>query len=131
MPTPAIQVRGLRELQRAFVLADAGLAKELRVALAEAAEPIRSDAERLARSRITRIGIPWSQMRVGVTRRLVYLAPKQRGKQSRTNRRLRRPNLFDLLFGRSMGPALEANQAEVTNRVGHVLDTVGKAWEAV
>lgn len=125
----AVRVRGLRDLQRAFALADAKLTRELRKKLREVAEPIRSDAERLARERITRIGIPWSQMRVGVTRTLVYVAPRERGKLSRANRQLRRPNLFDLLFGRAMEPALERNEGRVAEGVDQVLSTVGRAWE--
>jgi hypothetical protein len=127
----AIHVRGLRDLQRAFALADKTAQKELRTALRDVAEPVRADAEQLARSRITRIGEPWSQMRVGVTQSLVYIAPKQKGKRSRANRALRRPNLFDLLMGRAMEPALERNEAKIEQGIGHVLDTVGRRWESV
>lgn len=132
----AVRVRGLRDLQRAFELADKRMAKDLRVKLAEAAEPVRHDASRLAGSEIRNILSPtaevnWAAMRVGVTRKVVYVAPVERGRRSRVNPRLRRPNLAVLLMGRAMGPALEQNVATVERAVGTVLDTVGQAWEAV
>ena len=105
------------------------LSKELRKGLQEAAEPIRVDAEQLAESRIPRIGFEWSRMRVGVTRTSVYVAPQQRGVKSKVNERLRRRNLADLLIGRAMIPALDANIADVSEAIDDVLATVGRAWE--
>jgi hypothetical protein len=122
----AVRVQGLRELSRAFAVADKTLSRELRDKLREAAEPVRSDAEALAVARIPRIGVPWSRMRVGVTRSAVYVAPRQRG--ARGSRR-RRPNLADLLMERSMQPALDANVPRVKESVEDVLDTVGRVWE--
>lgn len=127
MPAPAVQVKGLRDLQRAFKLADATARRELRDALKEIGEPIARDAEALAVAKIRRIGKAWPQMRVGVTQSLVYVAPKQRG--SKQNRALRRPNLFDLLMGRAMEPALDQNIAGVDAAVGRALDRVGTSWE--
>lgn len=131
----AIRVRGLRDLQRAFALADKRLAKDLRVRLAEAAEPVRYDASQLAGKRIRNLLSPtaevdWSAMRVGVTRSVVYVAPVERGRRSRANRRIRRPNLATLLMGRAMEPALQRNLGTVETAVGRALDTVGQAWEA-
>lgn len=126
----AIQVRNLRAMQRAFILADKKLQRELILGLEDAVEPIKTDAQDLAREKIRRIGVPWSQMRIGVTRSLVYVAPKQRGRQSRKNSLLRRPNLVELLLGRAMEPALMRNEARVEYRLGRVLDTVGRAWES-
>lgn len=132
MPTEAtLAVRGLTELQRAFKVAAPAAQRELRTALRAVAEPIRQDAEELARANITRIGRPWSQMRTGVTQKVVYVAPKQRGVKSRTDRRFRRSNFFDLLMGRSLEPALQRNEARVEAAVQVVFDTVGKTWEAV
>lgn len=121
----AIRVEGLRELNRAFARADQVLHRDLTGGLREAAEPVRADAESLALSSIPRIGLPWSRMRVGVTRRVVYVAPQRRGRK----RGRRRPNLAGLLMGRAMSPALERNRGEVESRVGRVLDTVGREWE--
>lgn len=121
----AIRVEGLRELNRAFARADRVLNAELKDGLRDAADPVRADAEALAVSGIPRIGLPWSRMRVGVTQKLVYVAPKERGRK----RGRRRPNLAGLLTERAMVPALEQNTAEVERRVGRVLDTVGREWE--
>jgi hypothetical protein len=128
MATNAIRVEGLRELQRAFKRADAALQKDLRTGLRLAAEPVRSAAESLALENIRRIGVPWSRMRIGVTQKTVYVAPRERGQKGR-DRRLKRPNLFDLLMGRSLQPALDQNISRVEASMETVLDTVGAAWE--
>lgn len=132
MPSDAtIAVRGLTDLERAFKAAVPETQRELRTALRAVAEPVKNDAEQLARANIRRLGGPWSQMRVGVTQKSVYIAEKQRGVKSRTDRRRRRPNLADLLMGRAMEPALERNEALVGAAIQGVLDTVGEAWEAI
>lgn len=129
MPTEGIRVEGLRDLQRAFKRADALLNRELRATLRDVAEPVRADAEQLAVDRIPRIGVPWSRMRIGVTQRLVYIAPRERGKQSRRNPLLKRPNLAGLLYGRAMGPAVDRNEHQIISGFEHLLDTVGRDWE--
>jgi hypothetical protein len=126
--TQPIRVEGLRELQRAFKAADKTLQKDLRSGLRAAAEPVRASAESLAVEKIARIGVPWSRMRVGVTQRDVYVAPKQRGQKGR-DQRLRRPNLFDLLMGRALQPALDQNIAKVERQLERLLDAVGSSWE--
>jgi hypothetical protein len=123
----AVVVDGYRELLRAFSVADKTLSKELRSGLRDAAEPVRSDSEALAVARIPNIGLPWSRMRVGITTRSVYIAPRQRGARGRSTRK--RPNLAGLLLGRAMEPALDANIASVSESVDDVLATVGRAWE--
>jgi hypothetical protein len=120
-----IRVEGLRELHRAFRLAEGKLDRELRGELREAAEPVRRDAERLAVAGIPRLGLPWSRMRVGVTQTAVYVAPKQKGR----NRAHRRPNLADLLLGRSMIPALERNEDQIVREVDQLLGRVERAWD--
>lgn len=122
-----IRVEGLRELQRAFKRADGVLQHELRDGLRAAAEPVRLDAEREAVQSITRIGVPWSRMRVGVTQKIVYVAPKKRGVKGRDSR-LRRPNLFRLLLT-AMEVAAGRNQARVTQGLERVLDDVGRSFE--
>lgn len=123
----AISVEGLRELQRAFKRADGVLQHQLRDGLKAAAEPVRVDAERQAVESITRIGVPWSRMRVGVTQKIVYIAPRKRGVKGRDSR-LRRPNLFRLLLD-SMETAAGRNEARVTQGLERVLDTVGRSFE--
>lgn len=126
-----VHVRGLRELEKAFKLAGPAANRELRRALREVGEPIAHDAEDLAKANIRNIGDKWARMRVGVTQRVVYVAPRERGRASRANRALRRPNLFDLMMGRSMEPALERNLPFVEANVEHALGTVGREWERV
>jgi len=124
-----IRVRGYRELQRALRRAPRDLRLEVRRALRDVAEPVRLDAEGLARARIRRIGVPWSQMRVGITQKVVYIAPRQRGVKSRTDPRRRRPNLAGLLMGRAMEPAGIRNEMLVRAKLEHALDLVGQEWE--
>lgn len=123
---PAVAVEGLRDLQRAFRVADETLHRELKDELREVAEPVRSEAERLAVSGIRHITLPWAQMRVGVTTTSVYIAPKRRGSRLPTRKR---PNFAGLLLRRAMLPALEHNEREVEAGVGRLLDKVGLDWE--
>lgn len=126
MPASAIRVQDYRDLQRAFARADKTLKREFDASLKDAAEPIRAEAETRATTQIPRIGVPWSRMRIGVTSRAVYVAPRKRGTRAPSRRR---PNLAGLLLDRSMVPALEANIRDVERRVDDVLGTVGRAWE--
>ena len=117
MPAQAIRVKNLRELNIAFALADKRVRLEFRGELRNASEPVRADAQRLAASEITNIGDKWSKMRVGITRKSVYVAPTRRGVKSRGASKLRRPNLAGLLMDRAMQPALDRNISEVERRI--------------
>lgn len=127
--TQPVRVEGLRQLSKAFKAADATLHKELKAALRQVAEPVKVDAEILAAERIRRIGFPWSRMRVGITQSSVYVAPQERGRRSRNNRAIRRPNLKPLLLDRAMEPALASNIPEIEAGLEEMLGTVGRAWE--
>lgn len=128
--TDPIHVEGLRDLQRAFAVADKAVSRELKVALRRAAEPVRADAERLAAGEIRRSRVDWSRMRTGVTRTLVYVAPKERGRSSRAFPARRRPNMRELL-GAPMERAFARNVGEVEGRVEDALDTMAREWERV
>jgi hypothetical protein len=121
-----VVVVGLKDLQRAFRVAEPAMHKELAAGLRRAGEPVRSSSENLAVSQIRRIGLPWSRMRVGVRPGYVYVAPRQRGAARGTSSRAR-PNLATLLMERSMKPALNANVGQVERIVDEV---VGKALDA-
>ena len=126
----AVQVVGLDALQRAFRAADKEVARDLRDALEEAASPVRADAQLLAPSiRNLAAGDPWTRMRVGTTRSIVYVAPVERGIKGRGNQRKRRRNFKDLLLRRALEPALERNIPQVTRRVDEMLVEVSKVWE--
>ena len=120
-----IVVDGIADLQRAFQLADRKVQKDLRDRLKGAAEPVRQDAERLVFAGISRIGFPWSRMRVGVTRYTVYVAPRERGARGSTRRR---PKLANLMLPK-MEQSLADNQAGVIREVDELLGDVGRVWE--
>lgn len=121
----AVHIEGLRELRTAFRVAGTTIDKDLDAALKSSAEPVRTDAQALAVGAIRKIGVPWSRMRVGITRHTVYVAPvKRRG-------RTRRPNLFDLLLADSLEPALARNRDRVEAEVKDAVRDMGRAWERV
>jgi hypothetical protein len=124
-----IAVRGLRDLTRAFAAADKTLQRDLRTRLRDAAEPVRADAQASAVREIRNVhdGDSWSRMRVGVTQRLVYVAPRERGSRGFSPKRRRK--FGDLLMDRAMAPALERNRDEVLRELDDMLGNVGKAWE--
>jgi hypothetical protein len=127
-----VRVEGLRELERAFRRVDKEETKLLRKELKEAAEPVKVAAQGKALGSIRRMrrSPRWAEMRVGQARSLVYMVPKQRGRNTKRHKtRYARPNLKNLLLDRAMIPALEQNTTQVTQRVQHVLDTIGRQWE--
>lgn len=67
----------------------------------------------------------WAATRIGVTRHAVYIVPKERGVKARNPFELRRrPNLVELMMGRSFEPALEANIPIVEATVKKFLEGV-------
>jgi hypothetical protein len=125
-----IVVRGLHELQAALAHADRDLRLGVRRGLREAAEPVQRGAEELAQANFSHIGHGrrnWSRMRVGVTRNLVYVAPRQRG--TRGGRGPASRHRSDLIFaerlmGRAMEPALDQHGREVEARFEELLDRI-------
>lgn len=131
----AVAVEGLKELEQAFRKADKQTTRELRVALRAAAEPVKTMAEGLAVGNIRHIHtkgtrLDWSRMRIGEAKAVVYMVPKQRGRNTRSNyRRYHRDNLKELLLARAMEPALNANAGRVEANVERVLGSVARQWE--
>lgn len=127
----AIRVVGLRDLERAFLLADRTVRSDLKDAVEEAAQPVRRDAQRLAGTEISHMGVdaPWAQMRVGSARSVAYVAPVERGVKTKGRERLRRPNLARRLLEDAMEPALEHNREAVVRRMEGLLDEVADVWE--
>jgi hypothetical protein len=117
-----VAVRGLRQLSAAFSKADRDVRLGWRHGLRDIAEPVRRDAEQLAVQEISHIGRRWWRMRTGVTRRVVYVAPRQRGIKATGDRRRARPNLADLLMDKAMEPSLHAHEPEIENAVDRLLD---------
>jgi len=118
----AVRVRGLRELQAALARADKQTRLGVQGELRRVAEPVQRGAEALARSEIRNIGPRWSRMRVGITRSLVYVAPRPRGLRGDEARKRR--NLAPLLMDRAMQPALDRRHGEIEAEFGHMLDRV-------
>jgi hypothetical protein len=128
----AIRVEGLRELERAFKLYGRGMEKGLREALTAASEPVAAQAQTLALSSIRRMSLPWSRVRIGVTRRTAYIVPQERGRNTkRLPARWSRPNLTGLLLDRAYEPALEANIKKVEREIGDALDDLARMWSRV
>jgi hypothetical protein len=119
-----VYVRGFHELQTAFAHADREVRLGSRKVLRDVAEPVRRDAEGLALQTIPRIGLRWSKMRIGITRNLVYVAPRQRGVKTRGYNARRRPNLAGLLMDRAMEPALEQNEPQIAAAFERGLDRI-------
>jgi hypothetical protein len=70
-------------------------------------------------------------MRVGVTQRLVYVAPKERGVKGRGDLQRRRPKFADLMQARAMQPALTQNSAFVLARVDAVFTKFVNDWNRI
>jgi len=123
-----VVVYGLSDLQAAFKDADRQLRLGIRAELRQIAEPVAREAEQLALDSIRRMprSPKWSKMRIGVTRNLVYVAPRQKGTHGRGPRR--RPNLADLLLDRAMEPALERNTPGIERHFDQLLDQVADGF---
>ena len=120
-----VEVRGFHQLQAALAKADKQTRLGVRAGLRQVAKPVQDGAEQLARSEIRKVGPRWSKMRVGITRDLVYVAPRQRGVKNRnpTDPR-RRPKFGTLLMEKAMEPALEAHAGEIEGRFEEMLDRI-------
>lgn len=114
-----VYVRGLPELQRAFKRISKDLSKEMQAELKDVGEPVRAAAEQLAVENISHIGDRWSRMRLGVTSRSVYVAPKARRRRGSP-----RPNLAPLL-ATQMEAALAANEERVVAGLERMIDRLG------
>jgi hypothetical protein len=125
-----VVVQGLRELNRAFADTDREIRLGWRAEMRQIAEPVRRDAEQLALGSIRRMPASprWSRMRVGVTRTMVYVAPRQRGSKGGGRRQYGRPNLGNLLADRALGPAGERHEHETEARVEGLLDRVAAGF---
>lgn len=127
MLEPAVTVKGLHELQAALAHAERDVRLGVRAELRSVARPIQQDAQRLAASEITGMARSprWAGMRIGVTRNLVYVAPRQKGVRGGPKRR---PNLAGLMMARAMEPALEGNRESTVRAFEQMLDTVADTF---
>jgi hypothetical protein len=117
--TSAIRVSGLRELQSSLAKVNRDVKKELALELKAVGEPVRAAAEQLATANISHIGPVWERMRLGVTTKVVYVAPATRRKLGSP-----RPNLAGLLMDKAMQPALDQNAAGIEAALEVMLDRI-------
>ncbi len=126
---PGVYIENLAEIERDLKKAGPLIAKAQNQGLLEGAQPIRREAEQLARDEISGMKRakkkppPWSIQRVGQSIHEVYIAPKERGIKGR-DPRSRRPNFVGVMFGKSYNPALEHGLPMLTRSVENWL---GKA----
>ncbi len=123
----AINVKGLLELNRALKFADRETRLGIRKQERELVKPVKLDAEQLAVREISHIGKPWSTMRIGITQKLVYVAPKQRGSKARRaavspRRRLSDQRFAGRLMDEAMQPALDRNVEKIEKGFEDVLE---------
>lgn len=132
MPENAIRIEGLRELERAFKVYGRGMEKGVREALEAGAEVVRPDVESLAEQTIKRSAIDWTRMRVGVVRRVGYVAPIQRGNRSlRSSRRARGAKFKARMLEHAMYPALDQNIDRVEREFEDALGDLARLWSRV
>lgn len=128
---PVLAVRGLKELTKTFSKAPLDVKRAYRQELRTIAEPVQRTAETLAITKIRRMADSpqWAKMRIGVTQRLVYVAPRQRGVKSSARAGRRRRNLAGLLADRVLEPALERNRSRVEADFERMLDRLLTKWD--
>lgn len=125
-----VTVEGFRELQRLFAKTDKESQKEMKALERQVAEPVKADVEGFAVSRIPTVTVPWATMRIGITRNLVYVAPKKRGVHGRNSPKAR-PKFGTLLAERAMQPAATKNQPLLEARTKHLFDEIARRWGAL
>lgn len=137
----SVFVFNLGEINTAINQTGLKIGVAMRKGLLEAAEPIRVDAGRLSRSRISGLRrtsnfgrpAPWSVQRVGHTIHEVYVVPKEKGiKGHKTAGEQRRATKFvELMYSRAYDPALAQNaertRAYVDNWIGRVTSEFNRA----
>lgn len=132
MAEKAVRIEGLRELEAAFRLYGRGMEKGIREALEAGAEVVRPDAATFTAGIVKRSEVDWTQMRVGVTRRVGYVAPVQRGKFSKRNpRRYGRSKFKARVLEFALEPALTQNTERVAQEFEDALADLARLWSRV
>lgn len=122
-------VKGMADLQRALKTADRDVRVGIQAEYRRVAEPIRSSAEVLAETRIRNIGPKWGKTRTGITQKLLYVAPKERGIK-RGDNPAKRPRFAKLLMTRAFDPALDQNAQNVRRDFDQMLETVARRFNS-
>lgn len=141
LPGGSVIVFNLSEINTAINQTGLKIGVAMRKGLLEAAEPIRVDAGRLSRARISGLRrtsgfgrpAPWSIQKKGQTTHEVFVVPKQKGiKGHKTEGEQRRATKFvELMYSRAYDPALAQNaertRVYVDNWIGRVTREFGAA----
>ena len=124
----ALVVHNLAALSKTFKNAPKDVRLAYRRELRTIAKPVQAAAESLAATKIHNLatGSPWAKFRIGITQRLVYVAPKQKGARGRSGKQ--RSNFAYLLSTRAMEPALEQNEARIRREFEQLLDRLTREW---
>lgn len=126
-----VHVDGLRELERAFRQAGNGVAPAFRKQLKEVAAPVKLTAETYAATRIARNTPRWSRMRVGMSKSVLYMVPREKGRRGRGDPKFRRSQFGQMLLDRAMIPAVQENRSLLEQGVERTLDHVDEIWKSV
>ena len=116
-------VRGINELNRAFVLAGSETRKVLPVLLRGAIRPVERGAESMAAT--IGAGTQWSEQRSVVSRRSAYIAPTKRGTKIVPRKR---PKFARRLLTRAMEPALNANREQVGQKFDELMARIERQF---
>lgn len=121
-------VRNFQALNKTFKQAPRDVRLGLRNEYRTIAQPVQKTAESLAASRIRNLaeGSPWARFRLGITQKVVYMAPRQKGVRGRGRRQ--RKKFAGLLMGRAMEPALALNEARVVRDMEDLFDRLTRDW---
>jgi hypothetical protein len=131
-----VLVVNLDSINRDLKALGPAISKAAKAGMLQGAEPIRLDAERLAESDISGMKRakkkppPWSIQRDGETIHEVYIAPRERGVKSKTDRSRRRPNFVGVMFDKSYDPAFERGRPGVVQFVDNWLGRVSDAFNS-
>ncbi len=95
--------------------------KETRLGIRKAertvAEPVKADAQKLAARQIKPGKVDWTGMRIGITQKLVYIAPKTKRTVGSPRRKF-----GTLLRDKAMLPAVERNREATIRAFQNELD---------
>jgi hypothetical protein len=122
----ALVVRNLEALNKTFKQAPRETRLALRREYRTIAQPVQRSAESLAASRIRNLaeGSPWAKFRLGITQKLVYMAPKQKGVRDRRQRK----KFAGLLMARAMEPALAEHAQRIEREFEQLMDRLTGDW---
>ena len=122
MAGAAVEVHGLRELQRNLGKMNRGAAGAVRKGIREAAKPVAQHVEQRALGEIRNIGPAWSRMRIGNPAGQVYIAPKSRNRGGPP-----RPNLGGRLMRDAMLPGVRDKRDEFVRAVEKEFDRLASS----